>query len=83
MNDNIDNNKMDKSNQKCIISGKILYKTCLINELTLKYKIKGEQHDFNVFYDKKSKIFVHIISDIITDSMINKIKKNILIPCCV
>eukprot|EP01084_Bolivina_argentea_P041347 76281_1 len=41
-----------------------------LNELTLKYKIKGEQNDQCVIYDKKSQTFCHIISDIISESMI-------------
>ena len=77
-------------NQNCLINGKIIKKKSSINEFILKYKIKGEQNDSYILYDEKSNTFCHIISDIITDSMIeqndisegnnDEIKSNILIP---
>eukprot|EP01083_Nonionella_stella_P188626 695742_1 len=41
-----------------------------LNELTLKYKIKGEQNDSHILFDHKTHTFCHIISDIITDSTV-------------
>ena len=81
---------MDKLNKNCIIKGKIIHKTSNMNELILKYKIKGEENESNILFDKNSNTFCHIISDIIRDSKINDmdtwkgdnddIKENILIP---
>eukprot|EP01084_Bolivina_argentea_P139725 245783_1 len=66
----IDEKKLNESNNYCSISGKIYYKNA-VNELVLKYKINGEQTDSLILYDKKTKTFCHIISDVITNSMIN------------
>eukprot|EP01084_Bolivina_argentea_P076674 138986_1 len=74
----IDSKTMDKLNQNCVIIGKILQKNYAenaMNELVLKYKTKGESNDSMVLYDNKSNTFCHIISDIITDSMINNYTK--------
>eukprot|EP01083_Nonionella_stella_P152195 487497_1 len=54
------------------IRAKVL-KDSTLNELCLKYKVKGEQNESHVFYDKSSDTFVHQISDIISDSVVDEV----------
>ena len=68
----IDNKTMNKTSTECCISGKIHFEDSSINELILKYKIKGEQNDSIIVYDSKSRTFCHVISDIISDSMMEQ-----------
>eukprot|EP01083_Nonionella_stella_P173618 599454_1 len=78
---------IDKLNQHYTAEGKIM-KQNSINELMISYKIKGEQNESMVLYDAKSHTFCHVISDIITDSVIKNeqdmnegdMDRNILIP---
>eukprot|EP01084_Bolivina_argentea_P037432 69238_1 len=64
----IDHKTINK--QKCVINGKIL-STSSINELLLKYKIKGEEIGSYLLFDNKSNTFCHIFSNIITDSIVD------------
>eukprot|EP01084_Bolivina_argentea_P026000 48339_1 len=80
----IDEQIMDNMNQTCQINGKIISKSS-INELKLKYKTKGEQNESHILFDNKSNTFCHIISDVISDSIItneegNAGKNKIFIP---
>eukprot|EP01084_Bolivina_argentea_P121295 214942_1 len=84
----IDEYMMNETHKNALVVGKIINKN--INELTLTYKTKGEQNSSDILYDKKSSTFCHIITDIITDCVINendicegfsdKVKDNVLIP---
>eukprot|EP01083_Nonionella_stella_P067431 178354_1 len=65
----LDHTVMDKLNQHYTAEGKIM-KQNAINELLIRYKVKGEQNECTLLYDAKSHTFCHIISDIITDSVI-------------
>eukprot|EP01084_Bolivina_argentea_P001894 3510_1 len=72
----IDNTTIDDSQCHYIANGKIMNKT-YINELIIKYKIKGEQNESMILFDNKTNTFCHIISDIITNSMIIPNENNI------
>eukprot|EP01083_Nonionella_stella_P140367 430318_1 len=61
---------MGTQSKQCVIHGRIMTKVSSINELTLRYKIKGEQSDSHFLFDRKTHAFCHIISDLITDSRI-------------
>eukprot|EP01084_Bolivina_argentea_P279730 478246_1 len=71
----ITENTMDKLNQNCKIKATISAHSS-INELTLKFKIKGESDDSYILFDKTSNTFCHIISDIISDSTVVDEKMN-------
>eukprot|EP01083_Nonionella_stella_P032467 88889_1 len=81
---------MDKSNKCYQMKGKLMHKQSSITEFMLKYKVKGEQNESSILYDKQSHTFCHIINDIITDSLLDdkdaceghddKIQGDILIP---
>eukprot|EP01083_Nonionella_stella_P120594 361440_1 len=62
---------MDKNNQDYQVKGKLQHKTTHITEFTVKYKVKGEQNESSVLYHHQSRTFCHIISDIITDSLMD------------
>eukprot|EP00484_Ammonia_sp_Unknown_P017184 CAMPEP_0197027774 /NCGR_PEP_ID=MMETSP1384-20130603/7651_1 /TAXON_ID=29189 /ORGANISM="Ammonia sp." /LENGTH=928 /DNA_ID=CAMNT_0042456677 /DNA_START=52 /DNA_END=2838 /DNA_ORIENTATION=- len=61
---------MNEANTQCTISGTIHGEESSVNELVLKYKVKGEQADSVLLFDRASRTFCHIISDIISDSMV-------------
>eukprot|EP01083_Nonionella_stella_P059183 154869_1 len=63
--------RMEHMNRNCSIEAKISRNQCSVNEIKVKYKLKGEQNDSNVIFDTKSNVFVHVISDIITGSTIS------------
>eukprot|EP01083_Nonionella_stella_P213516 770060_1 len=66
----IESHSMGTQSKQCVIHGRIMTKVSSINELTLRYKIKGEQSDSHFLFDRKTHAFCHIISDLITDSRI-------------
>eukprot|EP01083_Nonionella_stella_P032399 88697_1 len=74
-----------------MMSGTIDAQHSWMNELVLKYKVKGEANDSVLLYDDTTHTFCHILSDIVTDCAINDekdifegygddIKENVLIP---
>ncbi len=68
----INTNTMNKNKTLCVINGIIMSE---INDFTLKYKINGEQNESTALFDSKSKTFVHIINNNITN-----INNNNIIP---
>eukprot|EP01083_Nonionella_stella_P141371 435412_1 len=72
----IDTKKMNHSDTHCSISGKIHSTESSINELMLKYKIKGEQNDSTFIYDDTSHTFCHVISDVISGSTVDESPPN-------
>eukprot|EP01083_Nonionella_stella_P274790 932960_1 len=86
----MDGKTMDNNNQCYQAKGTLQHKTTNITEFTVKYKVKGEQNESSVLYHNQSHTFCHIISDIITDSLMDdkdvseghddEIQGDILIP---
>ena len=73
----VNDQTMDKFIKSCIINGKIASSQSDINELTLKYKIKGEAEDSQCLFDNTSNTFCHVISNILSDFTMKKPMDNI------
>ena len=67
---------MDKFEKNCIVNGQIKSSESDINELCIKYKIKGEAEDSHCLYDNKSNTFCHIISNRLGQFDMNKKQYN-------
>ena len=70
---------LDPKNKTCTIKGKIKSLNSDINELSLKYKIKGENEDSQCLYDNKSNTFCHIynIPNILSDYTLKEQMNNV------
>ena len=63
----INEQTMNAFNKICKINGKIASSQSDINEITLKYKIKGEsEEDCHCLFDNKSNTFCHVISNVLS-----------------
>jgi len=61
--------RMNANSTECSIRGRIDHKSPL-NELVLRYKVKGEQSDSMLLFDAKSRTFCHIINDVLSNASI-------------
>ena len=59
--------RMNAQSTECSIRGQISNKSPL-NELVLRYRVKGEQSDSMLLFDAKSRTFCHIITDVLSDA---------------
>merc|ERR1719474_2082340 len=69
----VDEETMNELATKWSISGRVLCAESAANELTVRYKVKGEQMECAVLYDAATGTFCHIISDIVSGSKVTAI----------
>ena len=64
----IEEERINAQSTECVIRGQIHSTDSALNELVLRYKVKGEQEDSLLLYDAKSRTFCHIINDILSNA---------------